>query len=317
MKKNITIFYGGVDDERTVSQQSYLTVVNNIDTDQYNIDSIEIMTDGSWTQNNETVEPEQALLFTDYAWIAGHGEYMEDGQLQKILEDHRVPFNGCDSLTSQICFSKSATKDLFKSKNIPTPVWQTHNIAETSSEQLADELFQNFPQPCVIKPDRGGSSFGVSIARTKQEISDAIERAREFTDTIIVEEYISGTPATVGIIENFRDHEYYVLPPLEIVLGSKHLFDAETKHEAREYSICPASFNAETKSKIEQIALHIHRELELQDYSRSDFIIHPERGVYALEVNTLPGTTSNSSLIQELEAIGSNTQEFIESVIED
>jgi len=315
MQKHITIFYGGVDNEVSVSQESFKTVLGFFaDRDEYIVDSVEIHPDMSWTREGEVISQEAALQWTDFAWIAMHGAYGEDGTLQKILESHRVPYNGADSLWSRICFSKSATKELFEKMNIKTPASAVHDLQDATLSSLADEIFQNFPQPCVIKPNTGGSSFGVAIVDNKSEIEQALKKAKAITDTVIIEEYIKGTEATVGVVNGLRDQDIYSLPPVEIIPESE-FFDYDAKYNGAVNEICPASFSDELKKELQDLAVRIHTELHLSDYSRTDFIIHPERGVYVLEVNTLPGMTNESLLPKELQATGVDLDEFFEQII--
>ncbi len=315
MQKHITIFYGGTDDERVVSEQSYKTALAQFqDTDKFHVESIQVMPDGTWQKDNQEISQDVALQWTDFAWIAMHGAYGEDGTLQKILESHRVPHNGSESLWSRLCFSKSATKDLFNQIGIKTPAFQVHNLTDVTIGDLANDIFQNFPQPCVIKPDAGGSSFGVAIVDNKSEIEQALKKNQSITDKVIVEELITGIEATAGVVENLRGQKIYKLPPVEIV-PENQFFDYDAKYNGSVNEICPATFSDELKRQLQDIAAQIHTELHLSDYSRTDFMIHPDRGIYVLEVNTLPGMTQESLLPKELEAVGVSLEEFFMQII--
>jgi D-alanine-D-alanine ligase len=282
---------------------------------QYGILSIEITPEEHWLRHRQEVDPDQALLWADYAWIAGHGTYMEDGTLQRILDDHRVPYNGSDAMSSRIAFSKAATKELLEKHNIKTPIYERYNLKDTTDKALAERIFHDVPQPCIVKPNRGGSSFGISIAYTFDDIKAVISYARQADiEEILVEEYVGACEATVGVIENFRDTEVYALPAVEIV-PAKEFFDYEAKYEGAVEEICPAQFSDETKRELERLAVEVHQLLELDDYSRTDFIIHPTRGIFVLEVNTLPGMTETSLFPQELEAVGMSLADFYDHVI--
>ncbi|MFW0871103.1 MAG: D-alanine--D-alanine ligase family protein [Patescibacteria group bacterium] len=315
MKPQLIIFYGGVDQEREVSLKSYDAITRALEGADYNIQSIEVTPEAKWLRDGKEVEVGQALLWADYAWIAGHGTYMEDGTLQRILDEHRVPYNGSDAISSQIAFSKGATKDLFEKHGIKTPTYKRYDTKGSKAKSIAEHIFRDIPQPCVIKPDRGGSSLGVSIAHTFEETLSAIEQAIEIgARHILAEEYIGNCEATVGVVQGMRDIEYYALPAVEIV-PSKEFFDYEAKYEGAVEEICPSSFSDEVKQELEALAIRVHQILGLDDYSRTDFIIHPSRGIFVLEVNTLPGMANTSLLPQELEAVGITLQEFCEHII--
>ena len=294
MKKHITIFFGGIDSERAVSLKTVKTVEKYLDSSQYDIARVEVMEDRTWQRGGKQVG-EEILQWTDYAFIAGHGTYMEDGELQKILDSHRVPYNGTDALSSKIAFSKSATKEIFSRYGIQTAVYETHML-DQNLEELAQTIFQSFPQPCVIKPDRGGSSCGVAIASTRAAIYDALTRVAILTDKVIVEEYITGKEATCGVVESMRDEDVYALPPVEIIPANE-FFDYEAKYEGQVQEICPAGFSDELKSELQDLARKVHINLGLSDYSRTDFIIHEKKGIYLLEVNTLPDFTEKSDCL--------------------
>jgi len=131
-----------------------------------------------------------------------------------------------------------------------------------------------------------------------------------------VEEFIEGKEATVGVIENFRNKNIYTLPPIEIrVPKTNDFFDYEAKYNGQSQEICPGNFSSQEKEELERMASLIHTGLNLSHYSRSDFIIHPQKGIYALEVNTLPGLTNESLFPKSLNAVGSDISEFINHLL--
>ena len=132
----------------------------------------------------------------------------------------------------------------------------------------------------------------------------------------MIEEYVGGREATCGVIEHFRGKDFYALPPVEIIPSfTQDFFSYDAKYGGSSKEICPSSFSHEIKREIEEAAARIHEILGLSHYSRSDFIIHPKRGVYFLEVNTLPGLTKESLFPKSLSAIGSTMSEFVDHII--
>ncbi|MCX6718946.1 MAG: hypothetical protein NTZ38_01035 [Candidatus Taylorbacteria bacterium] len=139
-------------------------------------------------------------------------------------------------------------------------------------------------------------------------------KAAEHGD-VMLEEFIPGIEATCGVVEGFRGEELYALPPIEI-RPLISFFDFEAKYAGKSQEIVPATFAQKIKLEIEDLAKRIHRALGLKHYSRSDFIIHPHRGIYTLEVNTLPGLTDESLIPKSLRAVGSDTHELIDHLIQ-
>jgi len=158
--------------------------------------------------------------------------------------------------------------------------------------------------------------MGVSVCKTFQSLVDVFQKGMDEKVSVLVEEFIKGKEATVGVINNFRNKKVYTLPPIEIRIPSTSIFfDNEVKYNGQSQEICPGNFTEEEKAELERLAALIHTGLDLSHYSRSDFIIHPKKGIYALEVNTLPGLTEESLMPKALNAVGSSLPEFIEHII--
>jgi D-alanine-D-alanine ligase len=167
-----------------------------------------------------------------------------------------------------------------------------------------------------VKPLTGGSSMGVHVCKTFPALVDAFQVGVNENVSVLVEEFINGKEATVGVIDYFRNQKTYALPPIEIRIPKTSLFfDNEVKYNGASQEICPGNFTHEEKRELEHLASLIHTGLGLSHYSRSDFIIHPKKGIFALEVNTLPGLTDQSLMPKALSAVGSTMPEFIEHII--
>lgn len=271
---------------------------------------------GIWHIDGIPFLPEDLYTKVDVVFNALHGNYGEDGKIQSFLETHGIPFTGSKSLGSAIGMNKSLTKKILNDHGIKSPYWT--EIASQKIRNLiepeAKKLFNSFVFPAVVKPNSSGSSVGVSIVRTFPELMKALSLAIDHGEHVIIEEYIPGIEATCGVIENFRDQKLYALPPVEI-RPHGGFFDYEAKYQNKSEEIVPANFSEDLKKSIEDLSKQIHHTLGLRHYSRSDFIIHPKRGIYALEVNTLPGLTQESLIPKSLRAIGSDIHELVEHLI--
>ena len=271
---------------------------------------------GEWFIAGKQIKPEDSGRFFDIAWIGLHGTYGEDGKIQSFFETHGIPFTGSGSLSSAVGMNKVLTKEILKAAGIKSPYWKELSSAEALRDPIraAESLFNSFTFPAVIKPAQSGSSVGVSIVQNKKDIVEALLEAAKHGDVILVEEYIQGDEATCGVIEGFRGQELYALPPVEIRTKNT-FFDYKAKYAGESEEIVPARFPLARNRELEQLARAVHQILQLRHYSRTDFIIHPRRGIYVLETNTLPGMTNESLIPKALRAVGSDLHELIDHVI--
>jgi D-alanine-D-alanine ligase len=272
--------------------------------------------EGKWHMEGVEITPEDISHRVDIIFNALHGTYGEDGKVQHFFEAHNIRFTGTGSAGSAVGMNKILSKRIFKDHEIKTPFGK-HVPSLDALNYTADisrELFETMIFPCVIKPSASGSSVGVTIVKTPQEVSPALLAAAPHSDAVIIEEFLPGIEATCGVVEGFRGHELYALPPIEI-RPHNGFFDYEGKYMGKSEEIVPATFADSIKRELEEISKKVHRALHLRHYSRSDFIIHQRRGIYILEVNTLPGLTEESLLPKSLRAVGSGLPEFADHLI--
>jgi D-alanine-D-alanine ligase len=320
-RTRVGVLRGGPSSEYTVSLETGGTVLKVLReklSDLYQAHDLLIDTTGRWHMDGMPVEIAGLGTKLDIIFNALHGTYGEDGTVQRLLEQHAITYTGSDALASALGMNKVLSRDIFKKHGIKTATGK-----EVSSEDIrtdvigvAHELFRSFPLPAVVKPTSGGSSIGVSIARTQGQLIDALTHAARYGDTVLVEEYIAGTEATVGVIDGFRGEELYVLPVVEI-RPHEHFFDYEAKYAGKSEEIVPGRFSFEIKEELSLLAQKAHRALGLRHYSRSDFIVSPRRGIYILETNSLPGLTAESLVPKALRSVGSDVHELVHHVIQE
>ena len=304
---------GGTSAEYDVSMQTGIGVIKTLQDSPYVIKDVIITQTGQWLVDGFVRTPEQALCAIDVVFIALHGTYGEDGTVQRILERLHIPYTGSGSYASSIAINKVLTKDHIKQHTADikmAPHMHVKKDRTKSIAQLAHSIQQLFGPQYVIKPTDGGSSIGTQIV-SQSGLQGAIEKAFQLNDSIIIEQRIVGKEATVGILENFRDKQYYQLPEIEIVPPAHaDFFSADVKYTGETEEICPGRFSRGEKNQLLEHALQVHKILGLRQYSRSDFIVAAD-GVYFLEVNTLPGLTSQSLFPKSLTAVGSNYKELV------
>ncbi len=318
-KIRVGVLRGGPSAEYDVSLNSgagVLTALREKYEHIYQPRDIFIDKEGIWHLEGLAIAPQDISHRVDVVFNALHGTYGEDGKVQHFLESHGIPFTGSGSLSSAVGMNKILSKRIFKEHGIKTPYGKhvSSDEAVKYTDEVARDLFETMLFPCVIKPSASGSSVGVTIVKTPHEIPAALLVAAPHSDSIIIEEFIKGIEATCGVVEGFRDHELYALPPVEI-RPLTSFFDYEAKYMGKSEEIVPATFADSIKKTLEDLARQIHRALHLRHYSRSDFIIHPRRGIYVLEVNTLPGLTEESLMPKALRAVGSDLHEFADHLI--
>jgi D-alanine-D-alanine ligase len=219
---------------------------------------------------------------------------------------------------SSLAFNKEQAKKAAKSIGLKTPAFIVVDSEEVGGvENAAHQVFSALSPSWVVKPIASGSSVGVTIAKDFHELERALEKAFSISQKAIVEEYIKGKEATCGVIDSFRGQDVYALMPIEIhTPTSNEFYDYNAKYVSEETAFSlPGNFTRAEKEALEKYSKDIHKHLNLSHYSRSDFIVTP-RGIYFLEVNTLPGITDHSLIPKALSAAGSTLSEFFTHIIE-
>ena len=227
----------------------------------------------------------------DIAFIALHGRFGEDGQIQALLEKKGIPYTGSGVEASRLALNKSSSRKIFRRAGLSVPPYRTYGPGDKPS-------LPPFDFPLVLKPFREGSSIGLSIVNSAREYEEAWNRAREHDREIIVERYIPGTEMTVGILDG------KALPVIKIVPKTR-FFDYGAKYtKGMTDFILPAPLPKAIYRKVQEAALKAHQVLGCYAYSRADLILSPENVPYVLEVNTIPGFTETSLFPQAARAAG-------------
>lgn len=321
-KPRVGVLRGGPSSEYEVSLKTGDTVIKHIPEDLYHVQDIYIDREGNWHTGGIVRAPHDILSHTDVVFNALHGQYGEDGKVQHLLEMHGIPFTGSGSFASALGMNKVMAKEVFKKNKIKTPQYHVIEIGEKKSPEALKEkifsLFRAFPLPLVVKPVSAGSSVGVTLVKSFETFEAAIDEAFKHSDAVIIEEFIPGVEATVGVIDEYRGVPLYALPPIEIrphKEKGKTFFDFAAKYEGMSDEIVPGNFTREEKATLEDLACRVHQALDLRHYSRTDFIVSPRQGIYVLEVNTLPGLTEASLVPKALEAVGAPLSHFLDHVL--
>lgn len=322
----VGVLRGGKDEKYKRSLDNGGVVLNCIRngslSQKYKAVDIFIDEDGVWHLNGIPVTLEKLKTSVDVVVNALLGKYSESGDIQKKLEDAGILCAFSDFKSSCTSHDKYLTKiELIKNK-IKTPhfVYFPYEYIEREymmkyQREKASEVLLKIAPPWIIKPVSNGSSVGVVVCKTFEELVLNMSKIFENKDGVLVEEFIKGKEGTVGVINDFRNKDFYVLPSVQIFIPKENfIFDKNLK-ESNFKIACPGIFTEKEKEEIEYGAKTIHQKIGLDFYSKIDFIVHPKRGVYFIEVNSQSEFFENSFMVQSLESVGSNLGIFLDHII--
>jgi D-alanine-D-alanine ligase len=237
----------------------------------------------------------------DIVFIALHGENGEDGKIQAAFDLMGVKYTGTDYTSSALAMDKAISKEIFAYYKIPTP----RGIHAEKGEAFDWRLY-----PCVVKVCTGGSSVGVSIANSEDEMESSLANAFAYGDEVVIEQYIKGREFSVGVIDG------KALPVIEIA-PLVSFYDYKNKYQpGSTIETCPADLDKEIASEMQEIAEKVFAALRIKTYARMDFILSEDNEIFCLEANTLPGMTPVSLLPQEAKAAGIDFESLCEKIIE-
>lgn len=290
-KIRLALIAGGRSGERDVSLAGAEGVVKALDPLKYEVRRYDSATD--------LAQLAADAVNIDVAFILLHGPLGEDGTMQGFLDLLKIPYQGSGVLGSALAMDKDLAKVLYRNGGLTVPDWQ---MALPADVQDPSRLLAKITLPVVIKPIRQGSSLGMSIATSEQELVSGLETAFTFDSEVMVEQFIKGREITGGVLGN---DELVALPIVEIIPGEEYtFFDYQAKYQpGASKEVCPAELPDEISARARQIALAAHKLLKLTGYSRTDMIVAGD-DIYLLETNTIPGMTPTSLLPQAAAAYG-------------
>jgi D-alanine-D-alanine ligase len=240
-----------------------------------------------------------------FAFIALHGTFGEDGQVQQVLEERGVAYTGEGVKESRLAFDKIQSKEKFREHGVRTPEWETIGAHQRPGMQL----------PIVVKAPRQGSTVGVCIVKKREELESAIAEAAKYDDELLIEKFVPGRELTIGVLG------HQALPILEIIpkggfydFTNKYPFLNPQAGGAAQH-ICPAKIEPEKTKEIQELALRAFRALGLRVYSRVDVILSRTGEPFVLEINTIPGMTEASLLPEAAAAAGISYVDLCRRVI--
>lgn len=300
-KKRIGILRGGPSHEYERSLRSGAEVISHLPSSYDPVD-IFISREGEWHIGGLARSPERILPHVDAVWNALHGTYGEDGKVQHILESFHVPFTGSRRLGSAFGMNKNLSKALFLYHGLKTPHHEVMYPQDYRSKTLA-ELFRSFPQPSVVKPVSGSGTLAVCQVGDFNTFCVAVESAFHHGESVLIEEKITGMEISCAVIEGSDGRTVFALPPV---------FPAHAEASGHAEHVAPAPISGEEARKIQDLAITVHRKLGFRHYSVVDFMIHPTRGIFVIEANSLPDLSSGSVFRTALSAAQIDLADFVD-----
>jgi D-alanine-D-alanine ligase len=277
-------------------------VLSHLLSDPYNAKykpvDIFVDTSGVWHIGGVPVTMDRVHNSVDVVWNALHADYGADGKIAQQLAQWKIPHTGSSPAHSAFAYNPVLAKDEFAKLGINTP---RHLLFEAYLEDMdspereypmkqAQEVFFKLAPPWVAKPFTRDSSMGIHVCKTLPELARAFEVAMRERVSVLVEELIEGKPASISVLANYRGLKTYPF-------------------------LCEGAFSSEEKRECERLAALIHNDMHLDHYSQSHFVVNPQKGIYVIEVQTLPDLSAGSVLQDHLASVGASTPEFISHML--
>lgn len=293
----IGIIMGGISSEREISLQSGNSIVENINKDKY--DALPIVID----KKEDIITKTKGI---DFALLALHGQFGEDGTVQAVLQTLGIPYSGCGPLSSAMCMDKDVTKSILEAAGIRTAPW----INLRKNDTIDFDKINKLGYPVVVKPTHGGSSVATFIVKEEKDIENCVAEAFKWDNEVMIEKFIKGDEITCPV---YGDK----MLPVIAIKPEAEFFDFASKYQDGGAQEIVVELEKDLHEEVEKMALSTYKALKCEVYSRVDMIVTEEGIPYILEVNTLPGMTKNSLIPKSAAALNIEFSKLIDMIIED
>ena len=301
----IVVVMGGTSTEAEVSRRTGTAILNALKSKGYNAEGMELVPK---TFANDIQKSGCAIVFN-----ALHGKYGEDGLLQGTLDMLGIPYTGSGVLAAAVTMDKAASKRVFVAEGISTPRSRTYYSYEMK-RGLAAEIEAEFSLPMVVKAASQGSSIGVYIVESREELKNALVQAFKYNDEVLVEEFIRGRELTVAVWGNEEEKEAF--PIIEITtLTGRYDYDSKYTKGASAH-IIPAPMSEEKTKEIQELAIKTFTACGCKGVARVDMMLSEDEVPYVIEVNSVPGMTETSLVPDAARAMGVEFPELCERMLE-
>ncbi len=319
--KNVAIVAGGDSSEYEVSLKSAKGLSGFIDKSRYNL-YIVIMRNSKWTvdtadgntvdidKNDFSFRTGEHKIKFDYAYITIHGRPGEDGRLQGYFDILGIPYSSCGVLAGALTFNKYINNQFLKSQGVRI----ADSIRLLKGEKIkTEEIVRQLGLPVFVKPNDGGSSFGVTKVKEVSQMQPAIEKAFAEGQEVVIERFIEGTEITCGC---YKTKTTQMAFPITEVVTDNEFFDYNAKYNGEVQEITPARISDKLTAEIQQETLRIYDIIGAHGIIRIDYIIPEDNHAVLLEINTNPGMTVTSFIPQQIKAAGLDIKDIMTEIIE-
>ena len=321
MKRTIAIVAGGDSSEYIVSLRSAQGIYSFIDKEKYNL-YIVMMKGLDWhvqlpdettcpiDRNDFSFQLNGEKITFDFAYITIHGTPGENGRLQGYFDMMGIPYSCCGVLAAALTFNKFVCNQYLRGFGVRIAEALSLRQGQTVSD---NDVIEKIGLPCFIKPSLGGSSFGVTKVKTREQIQPAIAKAFEEGEEVVIEAFMDGTEITCGC---YKTKDKSVVFPITEVVTHNEYFDYDAKYNGQVDEITPARISDELRDRVQMLTSAIYDILGAQGIIRIDYIITEGDKINLLEVNTTPGMTPTSFIPQQVRAAGLNITDVMTDIIE-
>ncbi len=321
MKRTIAIVAGGDTSEYEVSLRSAQGIYSFIDKEKYTLYIVGMhgldwhvrLDDGRTLpvdRNDFSFQLDGQKVKFDFAYITIHGTPGEDGRLQGYFDMLRIPYSCCGVLAAALTYDKFACNQYLHAYGVRIAESLLLRQGQTITD---DEVVEKIGLPCFIKPSLGGSSFGVTKVKTREQIQPAIAKAFDEAQEVVVEAFMDGTELTCGC---YKTRGKSVVFPITEVVSHNEYFDYKAKYNGESDEITPARISDELTDRVKKLTSAIYDILGAQGIIRVDYIVTEGDKINLLEVNTTPGMTATSFIPQQVRAAGLDIKDVMTDIIE-
>ena len=321
MKRTIAIVAGGDTSEYHVSLRSAQGIYSFLDKERYTPSVVEMqgtrwevqLPGGSKApvdRNDFSFVLDGQKVRFDYAYITIHGTPGEDGRLQGYFDLMRIPYSCCGVLPAALTYDKFACNQYLKAFGVRIAESLMLRRGQTVTD---DEVEEKIGLPCFVKPNLGGSSFGVTKVKTREQIQPAIAKAFAEAPEVMAEAFMQGTELTCGCYKTRQ--KSVMFPPTEVVTHNE-FFDYDAKYNGQVDEITPARISPELTQRVQALTSAIYDILGCSGIIRVDYIVTEGDKINLLEVNTTPGMTATSFIPQQVRAAGLDIKDVMTEIIE-
>lgn len=316
--RKVAIICGGYSSESEISKKSALTLYNHLDKNAFDPYIVE-MDRLNWQvkhdnqffpidKNDFSFEKNGQKEKFDFVYITIHGTPGEDGKLQGYFDMLKVPYVNSGVMASSLTFNKWACNQFLKSFGIP--IAESYHLKLTE-KYTVDGIVEKVGLPCFVKPNDGGSSYGITKVKKQEEIERAIQLAFQEGEEVIIEAFLDGPEITCGV---YRDKENINALPVTQIVTHNEFFDYKAKYEGLSEEITPAPIEEDLKNRIQLLSKKIYEITQVKCFVRIDYIV-VNNTPHVIEVNTTPGMSPASIIPQQVKADGKDLKDVLTQII--